>query len=145
MSDDLNPSVRPPISSPQPSLFSRQKSESNEQKTANRLNMFYQTRISVPVPGMDETALQVELERSRASRLRAWAVLGELRAILTGAGQELPKPSEKSFVEEGRILEQGLRKALTERDEVLRELATPPGGSIERSLRRSDPNTIGVA
>jgi hypothetical protein len=72
---------------------------------------------------MDETALQLELERSKAARLRAWAVLGELRAILTGAGQELPKAAEKSFVEEGRILERGLRKALTERDEALRDLA----------------------
>jgi len=50
---------------------------------------------------MDETALQPEVERSRAARLRAWAVLGELRAILKGAGQELPKPAEKSFVKEG--------------------------------------------
>lgn len=70
------------------------------------------------------TALQLEVERSRAARLRAWAVLGELRAILTGAGQELPKPREKSFVCEGEILERALKKALTERDEALRELAT---------------------
>jgi hypothetical protein len=72
---------------------------------------------------MDETALQLELECSRASRLRAWAVLEELRAILTGAGQELPKAAEKSFVKEGEILERGLRRALTERDEALRDLA----------------------
>ena len=72
---------------------------------------------------MDETALQLELERSRAARISAWAVLGELRAILAGAGQELAKPAEKSFVKEGEILERGLRKALTERDEALRDLA----------------------
>jgi hypothetical protein len=36
---------------------------------------------------------------------------------------ELEKPARKSFVEEGRILERGLRKALTERDEALRDLA----------------------
>jgi hypothetical protein len=51
--------------------------------------------------------LQLEVERSRAARLRAWAVLGELRAILTGAGQELLKPAEKSFVKEGEILRAG--------------------------------------
>jgi hypothetical protein len=34
-------------------------------------------------------------------------VLGELRAILTGAAQELPKPAEKSFVKEGEILGAG--------------------------------------
>src|ERR1700740_889480 len=72
---------------------------------------------------MDETALGLELERSRAARLRAWAVLGELRAILTGAGQELPKAAEKSFVKKGEILERALRKALTERDEAIRDLA----------------------
>ena len=55
----------------------------------------------------DVNALLADLERSRAARLRAWAVLGELRAILTGAGQELPKASEKSFVKEGEILGSG--------------------------------------
>jgi predicted O-linked N-acetylglucosamine transferase (SPINDLY family) len=73
---------------------------------------------------MDERALQLQLERSRATRLRAWAVLVELRAILTGAGQELAKPAEKSFEKEGEILERALRKALKDRDEALRELAT---------------------
>ena len=72
---------------------------------------------------IDINALLADLERSRAARLRAWAVLGELRAILTGAGQELPKPAEKSFVKEGEILERGLRRALTERDEALKEMA----------------------
>ena len=56
---------------------------------------------------MDERALQLEVERSRAARLRAWAVLGELRAILTGAGQELPKSAEKEFCERGRDLGAG--------------------------------------
>jgi hypothetical protein len=50
------------------------------------------------------SALKLELKRSRAARLRAWAALGELRAVLTAAGQELPKPREKSFVLEGEIL-----------------------------------------
>jgi hypothetical protein len=46
------------------------------------------------------------------------------KSDLAAAGQELEKPARKSFVEEGKILERGLRKALTERDEALRELAT---------------------
>ncbi len=58
--------------------------------------------------------------RSRAARLRAWAGLEKLRGILEGAGVELPKPAEKSFIREGEILE----RALAERDEALRELAT---------------------
>ena len=85
---------------------------------------------------MDEKALELELERSRAARLRAWAVLGEFRAILAAAGQELEKPARKSFVEEGRILERGLRKALTERDEALRDLARLPDGSIDQHLEK---------
>ena len=35
--------------------------------------------------GIDVAALQLEVERSRAARLRAWAVFGGLRAILTAA------------------------------------------------------------
>jgi hypothetical protein len=73
---------------------------------------------------IDINALLADLERSRAARLRAWEVLGQLRAILTGAGQELPKAADKSFVKEGEILERGLRRALAERDEALKELAT---------------------
>jgi hypothetical protein len=73
---------------------------------------------------IDIDALLADLERSRAARLRAWAVLVELRAILTAAGQELAKPAEKSFDKEGEILERALRKALKDRDEALRELAT---------------------
>lgn len=72
---------------------------------------------------IDVNALVADLERSRAARLRAWAVLGELRGILAAAGQELATAAEKSFVEEGRILERALRKALSERDEALRDLA----------------------
>jgi hypothetical protein len=48
-------------------------------------------------------------------------VLGELRAILTGAGQELPKSAEKSFVKDGEILE----RALAEREEALLATAAP--------------------
>lgn len=84
---------------------------------------------------IDINALLADLERSRAARLRAWAVLGELRAILAAAGQELEKPARKSFVEEGRILERGLRKALTERHEALKELAAAARW-VDRSGRR---------
>ena len=73
---------------------------------------------------IDVNALLADLERSRTARLRAWAVLEELRTILAAAGQELQKPSEKSFVKEGEILERGLKRALAEREEALKELAT---------------------
>jgi hypothetical protein len=48
---------------------------------------------------IDINALLTDLERSGAIRLRAWALLGELRAILAAAGQELEKSAHKSFVE----------------------------------------------
>jgi hypothetical protein len=47
------------------------------------------------------------LEGERTARSFIQPVLGELRAILTGAAQELPKPAEKSFVKEGEILGAG--------------------------------------
>jgi hypothetical protein len=42
------------------------------------------------VPETDLKTLQIELARSREARLRTWAVLQELRGILTKGGQELP-------------------------------------------------------
>jgi hypothetical protein len=86
------------------------------------LNMFSRTLVWV-VDELDVDALLADLERSKASRIRAWAVFEELRTILCAAGQELEKPARKSFVEEGKILGRGLRKALSQRDEALRELA----------------------
>jgi hypothetical protein len=62
-----------------------------------------------------------------------------LRVILTAAGQELPKPRKKSFVLEGEILERALKKALTERDEALRELATAARW-VDRSAFKEEEN-----
>jgi hypothetical protein len=59
-----------------------------------------------------------------------------LAIFLAAAEQELEKPARKSFVEEIRILERALRKALSERDEVLRELATPARWSIDQHLEK---------
>ena len=98
---------------------------------------------------IDVTAFKLEVERSRTARLRAWAALEELRTILTAAGQDLPKPREKSFVLEGELLERALKKALAEREEALRELATA-ARSVDRAafkggggLRAGSPGTGG--
>ena len=72
---------------------------------------------------IDVDALQREVARSRDARLRAWRVLQELRGILAAAGQTVPEPRERSFVCEGEVLERALKKALTDRDEALRDLA----------------------
>jgi hypothetical protein len=74
------------------------------------------------VAEIDLDALKLELERSRTARLRAWAVLKELSAILRAVGQELPESPGKSFPREGEILERGLKRVPAERDEVPREL-----------------------
>jgi hypothetical protein len=91
------------------------------------------------VAEIDVTALKLELERSKIARLRAWAALGELRTVLTAAGQELPKAREKSFVLEGEILERALKKALADREEALRELAAA-ARSVDRAAFKDEAN-----
>jgi hypothetical protein len=60
-------------------------------------------------------ALLDELEASRASRKRAWENLQELRSVLKdAAGIELPPPERKTIDLEGRLVKDGVRKALTQ-------------------------------
>jgi hypothetical protein len=68
-------------------------------------------------------ALKVQLERSKAARLRAWSVLQGLRDTLQAAGAIIPPSAEKSFAREGEFLERALKKALLDREEALRDLA----------------------
>jgi hypothetical protein len=68
-------------------------------------------------------ALKVQLERSKAARLRAWSVLQGLRDTLQAAGVIIPPSAEKSFAREGEFLERALKKALLDREEALRDLA----------------------
>jgi hypothetical protein len=42
-----------------------------------------------------------ELEASKKSRLRAWAVLQRIRAILSESGMVIEQPSKKTFESEG--------------------------------------------
>jgi hypothetical protein len=50
-------------------------------------------------------------------------ILQGFREILTGAGLQIEKPTEKSFAREGEILKRALKKALSGRDDALREFA----------------------
>jgi hypothetical protein len=68
-------------------------------------------------------ALKVQVERSKAARLRAWSVLQGLRDTLQAAGVIIPPSTEKSFAREGESLERALKKALLDREEALRDLA----------------------
>jgi hypothetical protein len=45
------------------------------------------------------------------------------REILQSAGVLIPPPAEKSFAREGEFLERALKKALSDREEALRNLA----------------------
>src|SRR6202049_2298711 len=64
-----------------------------------------------------------ELEASRASRRRAWENLQELRWVLKDAARmELPPPARKTIDLEGRIVKDGVKKALRDRQLALTEL-----------------------
>jgi hypothetical protein len=61
-----------------------------------------------------------ELEASRASRKRAWDNLQEIRWVLKDvAGVELPPPARKTIDLEGRIVKDGVRKTVKDRQIAL--------------------------
>lgn len=61
-----------------------------------------------------------ELERSRQSRRRAWENLQEIRWVLKDAvGVNLPLPARKTIDLEGRIVKDGVRKAVKDRQLAL--------------------------
>jgi hypothetical protein len=64
-----------------------------------------------------------ELETSRASRKRAWENLAEIRWVVKATtGIELPPPARKTIDLEGRIVKDGVKKALRDRQLALAEL-----------------------
>ncbi len=64
------------------------------------------------------------LEQSKQARLRAWAVLQQLRTTMVELGLgDIAKPAEKSFEKEAQAIEKALRKAFSDRTNTLRELA----------------------
>ena len=64
-----------------------------------------------------------ELEASRASRRRAWENLQEIRWVIKDSvGIDLPPPARKTIDLEGRIVKDGVKKALRDRQLALAEL-----------------------
>ena len=64
-----------------------------------------------------------EVEASRRSRKRAWENLAEIRFVLKDtAGVDLPPPARKTIDLEGRIVKDGVRKTLKERQLALEDL-----------------------
>jgi hypothetical protein len=54
-----------------------------------------------------------ELKASRSSRKRAWENLQELRWVLQdSAGMKLPPPAKKTIDLEGKLIKDGVRKAI---------------------------------
>jgi hypothetical protein len=64
-----------------------------------------------------------ELEASRSSRKRAWDNLQEIRRVLKdSAGMDLPPPAKKTIDLEGRLIKDGVRKAIRDRQNALHDL-----------------------
>jgi hypothetical protein len=64
-----------------------------------------------------------EREASRASRKRAWENLQEIRWVIKDvAGIDLPPPARKTIDLEGRLVKDGVRKSLKDRQNALTEL-----------------------
>jgi hypothetical protein len=78
-----------------------------------------------------------EREASIASRKRAWENLQELRWVLKDVtGMELPPPARKTIDLEGRIVKDGVRDALRDRQLALAELI--PGIPDDRRQQTAD-------
>jgi hypothetical protein len=82
-----------------------------------------------------------KLEASRASRKRAWENLQEIRWVLKdSAGIELKPPTKKTIDLEGRLIKDGVRKAITDRQNALHELVHAI--NQYRKLSESKPLTL---
>jgi hypothetical protein len=82
-----------------------------------------------------------ELEASRRSRKRAWENLQELRWVLKDVtGMELPQPARKTINLEGRLVKDGVRKAIQDRKIVLTDLVH--ASREYRKLAETTPLTL---
>src|ERR1700745_1349737 len=84
------------------------------------------------------------MEASRASRKRAWENLQEIRWVLKEAtGIDLPPPARKTIDLEGRVVKEGVRKIVKDRQVALQNLVHAIGEFRKFTdqpitLRRSD-------
>jgi hypothetical protein len=82
-----------------------------------------------------------ELEASRASRRRAWENLQEIRWVIKDVCDiELPPPAKKTIDLEGRVVKDGVKKALRDRQDALSELVDAV--RMYRKLADSKPLTL---
>jgi hypothetical protein len=82
-----------------------------------------------------------ELEASRSSRKRAWENLQEIRWVLQdSAGMKLPAAAKKTIDLEGKLIKDGVRKAIGDRQNALHELLNAI--NQYRKLLKSKPLTL---
>jgi hypothetical protein len=82
-----------------------------------------------------------ELEASRSSRKRAWENLQEIRWVLQdSAGMKLPPAAKKTIDLEGKLIKDGVRKAIRDRQNALHELLNAI--NQYRKLLKSKPLTL---
>jgi hypothetical protein len=85
--------------------------------------MFKRTLAEMSVTPEAIKKILDELEASRASRKRAWENLQEIRWILKDAtGINLPPPARKTIDLEGRVVKEGVRKIVNDRQAALQIL-----------------------
>src|ERR1700730_10536655 len=85
--------------------------------------VFVRTLRVMSITPQELQKLLDELEASRASRKRAWENLAEIRWVLKDAARmELPPPARKTIDLEGRIVKDGVKKAVRDRQLALTEL-----------------------
>src|ERR1700722_7157547 len=76
-----------------------------------------------------------ELEASRTSRKRSWEILQEIRWVLKAwTGTELPPAARKTIDLEGRLVKDGVRKTLRDRQNALTDLV----GAIREYRKLAD-------
>jgi hypothetical protein len=86
-------------------------------------SVFGRTLFAMSINPQELQAILDELEKSRASRRRAWENLKEIRWVLEEtAGIRLEPPASKTIDLEGRIVKDGVRKALRDRQTALADL-----------------------
>jgi hypothetical protein len=84
---------------------------------------FYMNTYPMSLSPKELQDLLDELEASRASRKRAWENLQEIRWVLKdSAGVELPAAARKTINLEGRIIKDGVRKTVKDRQVALEEM-----------------------
>ena len=89
--------------------------------------MFARTLLFVSLDPKELQDLLDELKASRASRKTAWEILQEIRGILKDNGVVLSPPAVKNIGIEGRLVRDGVRKALTNRRAVIEDLVKAIG------------------